>query len=302
MRYRPLGNTGMAVSAVSLTLSDSNARRASDWVQIIYAGLENGINAFYVVGQQSALIDGFSEAMKAIDRNLVFVGWRLGWTVTNSGAVARDFSAEGLTHSVESAVARTGLGYVDAAILDDPKSDELSPKALEALKQLKEAGRIRLLGVSGQSEATDAYISSRAFDLLATTFNIASGWKERLRLKAAIDQDMAVIGYGYQPEQLPDRAQGSKPSAWGRNAANPLAGAGTYAFLDETPKWTAEEICLAYAMTEPSLCTVQIAAERVEQVETLAKVPERELPPNVPAQIEMARFSPPAKVEVARRA
>ncbi len=304
MRYRPLGNTGMAVSAVSLVMTDNPARRPSDWVQMVYAAFESGINAFEVAGRHPALIDGFGEAIKAVDRNLVFVAWRLGWGSSPTGAAVRDFSAEGLVGTIEAVVARTGLGYLDAAILDDPPADALSAQALDALKRLKDMGRVRLLGVSGASEATDAYISSRAFDLVATTFSITSGWKERLRLKAAIDRDMAVVGYGHFPEGLrdPKSVAVPKPTLWGRQPASPLTGVGGYAFLHDTPKWTAEEICLAYAMTEPSLCTVQIAADRIDHVEALARVPDRELPPNVPAQIEMARFSPPAQEPVARRA
>ena len=50
MRYRPLGNTGMSISAMSLLLADS--RRADDGRRtgctLVYAALENGINAFEV--------------------------------------------------------------------------------------------------------------------------------------------------------------------------------------------------------------------------------------------------------------
>ena len=58
-----------------------------------------------------------------------------------------------------------------------------------------------------------------------------------------------------------------------------------------TRNWSPEEICLAYALTEPSLATVQIHAERAERLEALAAIPDREMPPGVSAQIEMARFS-----------
>jgi hypothetical protein len=71
----------------------------------------------------------------------------------------------------------------------------------------------------------------------------------------------------------------------------PLAGAGTYAFLNRTRNWTPEEICLAHALTEPSLASVQVSAERVDRIEALAAIPDKELPPGVSAQIEMARFS-----------
>jgi aryl-alcohol dehydrogenase-like predicted oxidoreductase len=302
MRYRPLGNTGMAISAISLSMSDAANRRAVDWIPFIYAALENGINAFEIVGRHPDLIDGAGEAFRAVDRKLLFVAWRLGWSAGPNGALERDFAPESLVASVDSALARTGLEYLDAAILDAPGKDDLSPPALEAVKALREAGRVRMLGVSGSDESTDAYISSGAFEILATPYNLMSGWKERLRLRAAIERDMAVIGYDYHPKLAREWAHAQRSSALARSHHNPLAGAGSYAFLDETPKWSAEEICLGYALTEPSLCSVQITADRVENIETLAAVAERELPPNVPAQIEMARFSPHASVEMAQRA
>jgi aryl-alcohol dehydrogenase-like predicted oxidoreductase len=291
VRYRPLGNTGMSISAMSLVLSDANGMREADWVSLIYAALESGINAFEITGSQPTLIDGVGQALQAIDRRLVFVGWRLGWSNSTSGQPVRDFSPEGLATVVENVVARTGLAYLDATILDDPQSEELSPRALDMLRRLKDMGRIHLLGVTGRDDAIDAYISSGAFDLIATPFSLMSGWKERLRVKAAVDRDMAVIGHGYYPDGVREPQQTANSAAWGRTTARPLAGMGTYAFLDRTPHWSGEEICLAYAMTEPSLCTVQVDADRIDRVELMAAVCERELPSGVPAQIEMARFA-----------
>lgn len=295
MRYRPLGNTGMSVSAMSLVLSDSVARlREADWVALIYAALESGINAFEITGSQPSLIDGVGQALQAIDRRLVFVAWRLGWSIGTSGQPVRDFSPETLARVVETVVARTGLTYLDATILDDPAAQELSPRSMDMLRRLKDMGRIRLLGITGRDDAMDAYISSGSFDLIATPFSLISGWKERLRVKAAVDRDMVVLGYDYYPEAIrePRAHEHGKGGLWGRTADKPLAGVGTYAFLERTPHWSGEEICLAYAMTEPSLCTVQVDADRIDRVELMAAVCERELPSGVPAQIEMARFAP----------
>jgi aryl-alcohol dehydrogenase-like predicted oxidoreductase len=306
MRYRPLGNTGMAVSAVSLLLGDSSARpRAADWVALIYAALENGVNAFSVVGQQAALIEGASQAFKAIDRRLIFVAWRLGWSISHSGAIVRDFAPDALENAVESAIARTGLEYLDAGILDDPDNEELAPQALESMRRMREQGKIRLLGVSGQDANTDAYISTGAFDLLATSFSLASGWKERLRLKAAIERDMAVIGYGYCPDGVaggPAAPQGQKSLWGGGRSGKEAAMGGAYGFLQATPHWTAEEICLGYALTEPSLCAIEVQADRVDRLESLAAIPDRDLPPGIPAQIEMARFTRQPEPKEAKRA
>jgi aryl-alcohol dehydrogenase-like predicted oxidoreductase len=293
-----MGGSGMAVSAISLSLTDSSVRTTPQaWEQLIYCAFENGINALEVVGRQPALIDGAGLAAKAVERRLLFISLRLGLAVSAAGAVMRDFSPESLMLQVESFLSRTGLEYIDAVILDDPHGDELSPHALEGLKAMREAGRARMLGVAGEDPAIDAYISAGAFDVLATPFNLTSGWKERLRLKAALDRDMAVIGYDYFPPQFQNGASEAK-----RLQNDRMAGIGTYAFLERTQNWTAEELCLAYALTEPSLATIQVTGDRIDRIEALSSVPERDLPTGVAAQIEMARFTPAGKAQKARRA
>ena len=166
----------------------------------------------------------------------------------------------------------------------------LKQEAANEAKEARAAGKVRMLGVAGEDDAIDAYIASGAFDLLVTPFNLASGWKQRLRLKAAVERNMGVIGYDHHPRQLRDAAVAApKPSFWG-GRPKALAGAGTYAFLDATPGWTSEALCLAYALTEPCLATVQIVADGQARVESLAQVAECDLPAGVGAQIEMARF------------
>src|SRR5262249_32604640 len=153
-----------------LVLHDSSSKRPSDWVQMVYTALEAGINSFEIAGRGAGLVDGFGEAIRAVDRNLVFVAWRLGWTTSKGGAPERDLSAEGIARTTEPAIARPGIGYVDAAVLDDPDSDELSAQAMDTLRRLKDMGRIRMIGVSGSNDCTAAYISSRNFDLVSTSF------------------------------------------------------------------------------------------------------------------------------------
>ena len=292
----------MVVSAVSMSLADSAARaRPSDWTAIIYAALENGINAFEVVGRHPAIAEGLGMALQSIERRLVFISGRVGSAIAPNGATIRDFSPAGMRNLTESAIARSGLGYLDAVVLDDPNSAELNPQTLELLKSLREQGRTKMLGVAGEDDAIDAYISAGAFDLLCTPFSLTSGWKERLRLKAAVDRDMGVMGYNYFPDSLHrGAAMAAKPTR--ATAANPLVGMGTYSFLDNTHNWKSEELCLAYALTEPCLASVQIVADRPDRLESLAAITERDLPPGLGAQIEMARFSPQANADRARRA
>lgn len=298
MRYRPFGRSGHAVSAVALTLDDRTVARGPNGARdLIFAALEAGVNTFHLASADTVLAEMVGRALQPVDRNLVFIALRLG-QVRGRGGARRDFSAEALTGAIDQAINASGLEHIDLALLDEPAVDELPGAALNALKAMRSAGRARLLGVAGDGEVMDAYVSTNAFDVLATPFHVNSSWATRNRVRAAVERDMAVMAYGYFPEELstPRKAEtlGRKKSLFGWLKAeepNPLKGAGTFAFLHQTPGWDAEEICLAYVLTEPTLSTVLIDAGDEARLAALTAVPERDLPPGLPAQIEMARVN-----------
>ena len=74
-------------------------------------------------------------------------------------------------------------------------------------------------------------------------------------------------------------------------APDPFEGIGGYTFLHRTANWTAEEICLAFTLTEPAVSSAWIETADLNHLDRLADVPDRDLPPGLGAQIEMARFS-----------
>lgn len=297
MRYRPFGNLGVAVSAVSLRLEDDPRLKTSDWRRLIWAALESGINSFEIDGGSPALIEGASQAFSSVERRLLFISWRL--RALGESAVR----AQAVLDMVDRALGATGLGHLDLATLDDPDGAAFAPEAIEQLKALRAARVVRALGVSGAGEQFDEHVASGLFDAMATPFNLASGWVERNRVRAAIGREMTVVGTDFWPEALRERRTGllPRPSLW-RRRSEPLAGMGSYDFLYETPGWTGQQICLAYALTEPSLATVQITAGSPAEVEALAAVVERDLPTGCSAQIEMARFSAQEAERAKRRA
>jgi aryl-alcohol dehydrogenase-like predicted oxidoreductase len=298
MRYRPFGSAGVAVSAISLRLEDQPRLRGADWRKLIFAALESGINSFEIDGVSPALIEGATEAFSTVERRLLFIGWRL------RGASDRALRAQAVHDMIDQALDRTGLGHLDLATLDDPDKNAFPAETLEQLKALRGARLIRLLGVAGAGEKFDAYVASGQFEAMATPFNLASGWVERNRVRAAMTREMAVIGQDYWPDVLHEESKHTflpKPSLW-RRRTDPLADVGGYDFLRNTPGWNAQQICLAYALTEPSLATVQVTASSPAEIEALAAMAERDLPTGCAAQIEMARFSAQEAAKAKRRA
>lgn len=297
MRYRALGRTGQTLSGVTLAIDDETP--AALRTALIYGALEAGVNSFDIGGSEMSILDDVGPALASVDRRLLFVTLRLGVGRDASGQLVRDFSPERLIGVIETATARSGLGYFDLALLDDPAGPELSLMTLAALKAARDEGRVRRLGVAGQGPDMDAYIASKAFDALVTPYSLASGWQDRNRLKEAANLDMAVLGYGYYPSAARRPLLGAAASGGfltrllggtGKAAKGPAPRTG-YEFLDTIPGWTPEQVCLAYALTEPGLASILVHARSVEEIEQLAAVTDRDLPSQLPAQIEMARFS-----------
>ncbi len=286
MRYRPLGARGQVVSAISLILeSDPSRRRPADWVSLIHAALECGVSSFEIRAMDPALSEGMAAALASVDRRLVFVSLRLSVRPHAAASLAA------VGGQIRAAVAATGLGYLDAALLGPEALT--SPQGLNELRALKSAGLVRSLGVFGADDAVDGLVAAGGLDLLATEYSLLSGWAERRRVRSALAVDMGVLGYGHFPrEKLEPLTQPR-----GKVRGQPLAGIGGYGFLQETRDWTCEDLCLAYALTEPSLATVQVRVQSIEHLEQLASVPDRELPAATAAQIEMARFSSLAEAE-----
>ena len=152
------------------------------------------------------------------------------------------------------------------------------------------------LGVVGDGPSIDACIKGGKFDVVETPFNLASDWKARRRIRDASAANMILVGYDLFPMHLLRTGGGGggnprKANPLLRSAANPLAGAGTYAFMQVTSNWTPEDICLAYALTEPSFSTFHVEAFRIDAIARICAAADKDLPTGVAAQIEMARFS-----------
>lgn len=302
MRYRPFGTAGQAVSALTLSFGPRDIAGGPEaGRELVYSALEAGINSYRLESADPVLAEVLGQALKHVDRKLVQVSLMLGAGDGRRGS-DRDFSAEGMTAAIDRALNISGLGWFDLAILDEPVDHELPQSSLNALKALRATERVRLLGVSGDSEVMDTYVSTGAFDVLVTSLHVNSPWQVLSRVRAAREQDMAIFVYGYFPDTLDSDKKAASVHVekkglfgWARSGGrpknDPLAGAGTFAFLHRTNNWTAEAICLAYALTDPSVSSVLVQAGEIERLNTLAMVPDRDMPPGLSAQIEMARVA-----------
>lgn len=295
MRYRPFGSSGATVSALTLRLSGASRLRAGDWRALTSTALETGINSFQIDGASPELLRGVKEAFASVERRLLFVTWRLRGDATV-------LETAGLETLLDSAFEGLGLDSLDLVLINDPQGPRL-PAAFEAgVRALRQNHAVRGLGIASRGAIDPGLLNNDLLIAVSSPFNLSSGWTERQRIREATRSDLAVFGEDFWPQALRDGGESlPKPSLW-RRRTDPLAGVGGYEFLRDTPGWNGEEICLAYALTEPSLASVLITTDRRADVERLASVAERDLPNGVCAQIEMARFSAQEREKAASRA
>ena len=292
MRYRPFGASGKAVSAVSLLLRDApNLSSPGAWRSLVISAMESGVNSFEATEGSDVLAMGRGEALSVVERRLIFLGWRL------RGNPAGAVTARDIADHVRAALQRTRAGYLDLLMLDETAAETMTPDAFTYLADLRNAGVCLQIGVVGEGPVIDKCIANDTFDVLATSFNLVSDWQTRRRIRDASAANMTLIGCDPFPTGLQSgpsaRSEIERPmrrGLLGGRRHDPSPAASIYGFLHDTPGWSYEELCLAFALTEPAFATIQLEAGRADMIERMATVTDKDLPTGVAAQIEMARF------------
>ncbi|GAU98936.1 hypothetical protein RvY_10008 [Ramazzottius varieornatus] len=163
LRYRPLGTTGLEVSALAIgggglerfygSLDENNA------VQSIREGIRRGLNyvhtaPWYGGGKSEALI---GKALALVPRRAYYIATKAG---RYAGSVEEmfDFSAKRVVESFEESLTRLGLSYVDIIQVHDlefaPNLDIIINETLPALEKLRLAGKVRFIGITGYQPKT----------------------------------------------------------------------------------------------------------------------------------------------------
>ena len=144
----PLGLGSNAVGGYNLfpNLKDDDGRA------LVRAALDNGINLLdtayvYGLGHSEELV---GEVMKEYDRDKIILATK-GAQDFSSGEQVIDNRPEFLTDQVNKSLKRLGTDYIDIFYIHFPDHDTPKAEAVGALQKLKEAGKIRAIGISNFS-------------------------------------------------------------------------------------------------------------------------------------------------------
>lgn len=158
MPYRPLGHTGMRVSALSFGASSLgsvfHATDNTESMDVVKTCLVEGINyidtaPWYGQGKSETVL---GKVLPTVPRSSFYIATKVG-RYEQDPTKMFDFSAERTFRSVDESLQRLGLDYVDVIQIHDmefaPSLEIIVKETLPALQKVKEAGKARFIGITG---------------------------------------------------------------------------------------------------------------------------------------------------------
>jgi aryl-alcohol dehydrogenase-like predicted oxidoreductase len=176
MKYRRLGDSGPAVSAVGLGGNNFGSRLDEDGTRaVVYAALDAGVNLFDTADIYGGYGEGggargdgerlLGAALKG-DRDHVVLATKFGMQMDRDADRALGPRGAGryIRHALEQSLRRLGTEWIDVYQYHEPDGVTSLDETIAVLQELVAEGKIRYLGCSNvpADELTDAFVSTQA--------------------------------------------------------------------------------------------------------------------------------------------
>lgn len=266
MRYRRLGQSGLAVSVVGVGCNNFGSRIDAESARaVVHAALEEGITLFDtadVYGNRGGSEELLGSALKG-HRDEVVIATKFGAGM--DGANGPDWGARGarryIVRAVEASLRRLDTDWIDLYQIHEPDPETPIGETLSALDDLVHAGKIRYAGHSNFAawQLADAAWTARTAGL--APFISAQNHYHLLRREVEAELVLACERFGLGLLPYFPLASGLLTGKYRRGAAAPegsrLAGERFARRLAEAP-WDLIEALERYA-TERGLSLLDVA-------------------------------------------
>jgi aryl-alcohol dehydrogenase-like predicted oxidoreductase len=135
-------------------------------------------------------------------RDAAFICTKVG-TVRTPGDLAKDFTPAHIVASAEASLKRLNTDRIDALLLHGPSAQDLNDDVIGALETLRQAGKLRFIGVCGRGPELEAAIASRRFDLIMAPAGPSVAKPALARAAAARAAGMGVLGIEIMARSAP---------------------------------------------------------------------------------------------------
>ncbi len=166
MEFRELGKTGLKLSTLSFGASSLGQEfrtvDVSEALRSVQVALDLGMNfidtsPYYGRGMSEVLL---GVALRDVPRDRYLLGTKFG----RYDAAHFDFSARRVAESIDVSLHRMGVDYLDICLCHDIEFVEMAQiveETLPALRKAQQAGKVRLVGISGYPMKIFKYVLDR---------------------------------------------------------------------------------------------------------------------------------------------
>jgi myo-inositol catabolism protein IolS len=307
MKYRPLGETGITVSAVSVGCwafagdSTWGHQNDADSIATVVAALDAGVNLF-----DTAEGYGNGDSESVLGRALA---GRRHEAVIATKVSGSHLAGAALQQACERSLRRLQTDYIDLYQIHWPNRNVPSEETWGALEKLREQGKVRAIGVCnfGTGDLSDLLAVGRPvtnqlpYSLLwrAIEYDIRQMCSDAgigILCYSPLVQGL-LTGKFSSPDEVPEgRARTRLFSTDRSQARHGEAGAETETFstLERIRHISAEieqpmaRVALAWLLHRPGVTSVIAGARTPQQIEQTAQAADLELSPSVVAQLTAA--------------
>jgi aryl-alcohol dehydrogenase-like predicted oxidoreductase len=293
MKYRRLGNTGCAVSEISLGswTTYGGSVLEEDAVRIIHRAFELGINLFdtadvYALGAAEAVL---GRALRSLPREQVVIATKVMGRVWN-GPLGQGLSRKHIFDAMDQSLRRLGVEYVDLYQAHAPDESTPIEETLRAFEDLVRSGKTRYVGFSNfetpLAEMAVRIQKERGFDQFASSqprYNLLDRDVEKDHLAFCAKNGVGVIVYSplaqgvltnkYAGGHRPEGSRAAGPyarvlSAEGAMTEEAVAAAERFAaWVERNSLGSPAAVALAWVLRRPEVTSAIVGATSIPQLE-----------------------------------
>ena len=269
MTYRPLGNTGLEVSEISIGCGGFEKLESAASVALMDVALDSGINYIDIYDASPVTRSNIGAALQGRRDRMIIQG-HIG-TIYKDGQHCRTRDVEETKQGFEDLLQRLGTDYIDVGMIhitDSPDEwNELEGSPfLEYVFQLKKEGKIKHIGVSSHN-AEVALMAAKCGWIEVIMFSLNPAF-DRLRSGA---NPWSKDAYDNLPEGIdPVRVEFYDYCAThhiGVTVMKTFGGGGRLLDAKTSPLGVAftPEQCIAYCLSKPCISTCILGIDNVEE-------------------------------------
>ncbi len=304
MRYRSLLNSDLKLSEIGLGCASYWGKKSfleSAAISVVHRAIDGGVNYFDTghsySGGHAEIRLGKALKSKTILNNSnaqqLIVSSKVGTRIGNYGRLIKDFTPAWIKQSCEQSLQQLQLEQLPIFFLHGPNPEDFSEEVFTILYELRQAGKIGLLGVNSfNDEIIQMAVDSKQFQCVMLDYNILSQHRAN-SLSELHENGLDVMVAGAIAGGLYDRRfkqfKGMK-SVWYwlrafKNNRALMNKARSFNFLNEQESASAIQLALAYVLQNQQFASALVGTTSVEHLDELLNTTHIDISPQLMSKI-----------------